>query len=111
MQGEQVKSAPKGFDKEDPNIDLLKFKQYYFMHEFKQADVNAKNFDKEVVKVFQKIRPYFDYMSDILTTDLNGRNSNHDICAIAFPFSVLKNRKELCYKKIFGKSMATLLMI
>ena len=72
MLGEQVKSSPKGFDKTDPAIDLLRHKQFYFLHELKQAEVMDKNLDKEVVKVCQKVRPFFDYMSDILTSDLNG---------------------------------------
>jgi len=29
---------------------------------------------KKVDKIFKTMRPYFDYMSDVLTTDLNGRS-------------------------------------
>lgn len=72
LMGEQVKTAPKGFDKNDPAIDLLRYKQFYFMHEFSDAEVQSNNFDKEVVKILNKTRPYIDYMTEILTTDLNG---------------------------------------
>jgi len=72
MMGQQVKSSPKGFDKNDPAIDLLRYKQFYFMHEFTDAEVQSDNFDKELVKVLNKTRPYLNYMTDILTTDLNG---------------------------------------
>lgn len=70
--GDKVKSSPKGFDKNDPAIDLLRYKQFFFMHEFSDAEVQSDNFDKEVVKVLNKTRPYLNYMTDILTTDLNG---------------------------------------
>ena len=34
LHGEQVKSAPRGFNKEDPAIDLLKYKQLLLRKEF-----------------------------------------------------------------------------
>jgi uncharacterized protein (TIGR02453 family) len=70
--GEQVKTAPKGFDKEDENIDLVKPKQFILKHDFTDKEVLSPNFHLEIVAIFQKMRPYFDLMSDFLTTNLNG---------------------------------------
>lgn len=70
--GDSVKTAPKGFSKEDPNIDLIRKKQFIFVRNFTNAEVNAPGFIDEVNKSFKAIRPYFDLMSEILTTDLNG---------------------------------------
>ena len=70
--GEQVKSAPKGYNKEHPSIDLLKYKQYYGMRLFTEKEVTSPNFYKEVVKTWKNLRPWFDYMSEILTHDANG---------------------------------------
>lgn len=70
--GDEVKTAPKGFDKGHPNIDLIKRKQYIFVRKFNDKEVLSKDFGKNVVDSFLAIRPYFDLMSDILTTDLNG---------------------------------------
>ena len=67
-----VKTAPKGFSKEDPNIDLLRLKNYFVVHNFTDAEVLSKDFQKNLVHHFKLSRPYFDYMSDLLTTDLNG---------------------------------------
>ncbi|MGW9686220.1 DUF2461 domain-containing protein [Flagellimonas sp. 2504JD1-5] len=72
--GEEVKSAPKGFDKEHPNIDLIKKKQFIFVRHFSDSEVHSKDFIGEVDKSFKAIRPYFDLMSDILTTNLNGES-------------------------------------
>lgn len=72
MQGEQVLTAPKGFAKDDPAIDLLRFKQYWFEHAFTDKEVLSKDFLKLMNQKFRSIRPFFDYMSEVLSTDLNG---------------------------------------
>ena len=74
LQGDGVKTAPKGFDKEDPNIDLIKRKQFIFVRNFTDKEVLSKAFLNEVDASFQAIRPYFDLMSSILTTNLNGES-------------------------------------
>ena len=70
--GDEVKTAPKGFNKEHPAIDLIKKKQYIFTKKYTDKDVLDANFINEVDASFKAIRPFFDYMSDVLTTDLNG---------------------------------------
>ncbi len=70
--GEGVKTAPKGFDKAHPEIDLIRKKQFIFVRNFSDAQVLSRDFINEVDHSFRAIRPYFDLMSDILTTNLNG---------------------------------------
>lgn len=70
--GDELKTAPKGFDKEHPAIDLIRKKQYIFTKKFDDKEVLSADFLDKLDKAFKTIRPYFDYMSDILTTDLNG---------------------------------------
>lgn len=72
--GDELKTAPKGFDKEDPNIDLIRKKQFIFVRHMNDKEVLASNFMEEVNNSFKEIRPYFDLMSDILTTNLNGES-------------------------------------
>ena len=74
LKGEGLKTAPKGFDKEHPYVDLLRKKQFYAMKPFADKEVTAPDFIDQVVETLQAIRPFFDYMSDVLTTDLNGRS-------------------------------------
>ncbi|WP_422859861.1 DUF2461 domain-containing protein [Flagellimonas sp. S174] len=74
IQGDGVKTAPKGFDKEHPNIDLIKRKQFIFVRNFSDKEVLSETFMEEVNKSFKAIRPFFDIMSDILTTNLNGES-------------------------------------
>jgi uncharacterized protein (TIGR02453 family) len=74
MQGERVKTTPKGFSKDHPAIDLLRYKQFWFERSFTDKEMLAKNFVHEVNKTFKAIRPFFDYVSYVLTTDLNGES-------------------------------------
>ncbi len=72
LQGEELKTSPKGFDKEDPNIDLIRKKQFIFVKHFSDQEVFSPEFKNTVNESFKTIRPYFDLMSEILTTNLNG---------------------------------------
>ncbi|WP_372974982.1 DUF2461 domain-containing protein [Muriicola sp.] len=72
--GEELKTAPKGFDKEHPDIDLIRKKQFIFVRNFTDKEVLSPGFLSEVDHSFRNIRPYFDLMSEILTTDLNGES-------------------------------------
>ncbi|MFD0797509.1 DUF2461 domain-containing protein [Maribacter chungangensis] len=74
MAGEELKTAPKGFDKEDPNIDLIRKKQFIFVKNFTDAQVTSTDFAHTVNNCFSAIRPYFDLMSNVLTTNLNGES-------------------------------------
>jgi len=76
MEGEKVTTTPKGFDKDDPAIDLLRYKQFWFTRSFTDKEVLAPGFLNRVDKTFKSIRPLFDYMSDVLSTDLNGEPIN-----------------------------------
>ena len=72
LQGEQLKTAPKGFPKDHESIDLLKYKSMYAFKEFTDKEVLSVDFQDQVLEVFLAIRPFFDVMTDMLTTDLNG---------------------------------------
>lgn len=74
LKGDELKTSPKGFDKEHPNIDLIKKKSFIFTRSFTDKEVLDVSFMKEVSKSFKAIRPYFDLMSEVLTTNLNGES-------------------------------------
>ncbi len=70
--GEQLKKAPKDFDPEDPNIELLRYKQFILKKTLSDKEVFSKKLPDILSNSFQEMRPYFDVMSEYLTTDLNG---------------------------------------
>ena len=72
--GDEVKTAPKGFSKDHNAIDLIKKKQYIFVKKFSDKEVLDESFVNQINLSFKAIRPYFDYMSDVLTTNLNGES-------------------------------------
>ncbi|MFZ4930395.1 DUF2461 domain-containing protein [Chryseobacterium sp. Mn2064] len=72
LQGDSVKTAPRGFDKNHPAIDLIRKKQFLVMRKFTDQEVLSDNFQKEAVLTLLAMRPFFDYMSEVLTTDMNG---------------------------------------
>lgn len=73
LRGEEVKTAPSGFDKNHPDIDLIRKKSFTVMRSFKDNEVLDSDFQKEVVRTFEAMRPYFDYMTEILIHDKNGQ--------------------------------------
>ena len=74
LEGDKLKNGPKDFDKEDPNIELLKYKQFMISRTFTNDEVFAPNFTKEVSNSFKRMRPFLDFMSEALTTNLNGES-------------------------------------
>jgi uncharacterized protein (TIGR02453 family) len=74
VQGESLSTAPKGFDKSHADIDLIRMKNWYFETYFTDDEVLAPDFIERIDDTFRLFRPFFDYMSDVLTTDLNGES-------------------------------------
>lgn len=74
--GEQLKTAPKGFDPGHPDIDLLRYKQFLLIQKFDDAAVLNENFSKVAGNSFREMRPFFDYMSSVLSGDSNGEDLN-----------------------------------
>jgi len=72
LTGEQVSTAPRGYTKDHPAIDLLRYKQFLLKHEFTDKEVCSPDFLYQVNDVFKKMRPFLNYMSEVLTTDANG---------------------------------------
>jgi uncharacterized protein (TIGR02453 family) len=78
LQGEELKTAPQGFDRDHPAIDLLRKKSFVVKRNFTDAAVTDDSFLQEVTHTFRAMRPYFDYMSMVLTTNLNGESILED---------------------------------
>ena len=72
LQGEQLKTAPKGFDINHEAIDLLRYKQFLIMKRFTDEEVLSPLFLEQALETCKNMRPFLDYMSEVLTTDING---------------------------------------
>lgn len=74
LKGDSLKTAPRGFDKEHPNLDFIKMKQFIVVRNFTDEEVLSRNFLAEIDDSFRAMRPFFNYMSAVLTTNLNGES-------------------------------------
>ena len=72
LNGEELKTAPKGFPKVHERIDLLKKKQFILLKHFNESEVLKNDFPKKVLDVYLEMRPFFNYMTEVLTTNENG---------------------------------------
>jgi uncharacterized protein (TIGR02453 family) len=70
----ELKTAPRGFDKEHPDVDLLRKKGFIASKSFTDEEVLSTNFINQVDESFKALRPFFNLFSDILTTNLNGES-------------------------------------
>lgn len=74
FEGAELKSAPRGFDKSHPDIDLLRKKGFIAVRNFSDKEVLSKDFLSEINRSYKALRPFFNLMSDVLTTNLNGES-------------------------------------
>lgn len=72
LAGEQLGSAPRGYAKDHQAIDLLRYKQFILKYTFTDDEVCDPGFVRRANEVFKKMRSFFDFMSEVLTSDANG---------------------------------------
>lgn len=72
LMGEQIKTTPKGYDANHEAIDLLRYKQFLLKKQFSDKEVLQPGFAKTLSDTFKQARPFLDYMSEALTSDVNG---------------------------------------
>lgn len=72
IEGDALRTAPKGFDKEHPSIALIRNKQFLLMKDYNPEEVLSADFAQEVVSTCKKMMPYLNFMSELLIFDENG---------------------------------------
>ena len=70
--GEELATVPRGYAKDHPAADLLRKKQFLLRRTFLDKEVLAPDFLEAVLKTFLAVRPWFDHMTEVLTSDGNG---------------------------------------
>ena len=74
LRGERLKTSPRGYPNDHPAIDLLRYKQFYAGREFSEREVTSAGFIDLAEETLLGLRPFFDYFSEVLTTDANGQS-------------------------------------
>ena len=70
--GDSLTTCPRGFSKDHEYISILRKKSFLFKKNYTDQEVISKDFIDKLNQDFLLTRIFLDYMSNILTTDLNG---------------------------------------
>ncbi len=63
---DKLKTAPKGYAKDHPHIELLKHKSFIVSHPFTDKEVKEKKFIRNVVETAKVIKPLNDFLRDAI---------------------------------------------
>jgi uncharacterized protein (TIGR02453 family) len=63
IDGEKLKTAPKGYPSNHPHIELLKFKSYLVVNEALDKMVLSNEFFNHVINVFKTMKPLNDFLN------------------------------------------------
>jgi uncharacterized protein (TIGR02453 family) len=66
IEGERLKTAPKGYDRAHPEIELLQLKQVTAYHHFTDQQVLAGDFPTKVLGACRVIKPFVDYLYEVI---------------------------------------------
>ena len=67
VKGNALKNVPRGYDKEHPQAEYLKFKSWYLEYEIKDKDLcDADKFLETAVNIFKAMKPFNDYLNRAL---------------------------------------------
>ncbi len=63
MTGESLKTAPKGYPKDHPNIDLLRMKSFLVSRDLTDKEVLSKDFVSKITEMYHVIHPFNQYFA------------------------------------------------
>jgi uncharacterized protein (TIGR02453 family) len=66
VQGEKLKTAPKGYDREHPEIELLCLKEVVAIQRLTDAQVLSPKFSAHVIQAFTAMKPFLDYLNSVI---------------------------------------------
>ena len=64
--GESLKTAPQGYSRDHPDIDLMRLKQVTVAYPLPDALVVSPHIIDQVVDIFALMKPFLDYLNDTL---------------------------------------------
>jgi uncharacterized protein (TIGR02453 family) len=63
IQGDQLKTAPKGYPADHPNIEFLRLKSYFVLNNVTDTEVVDAGFPEKAVAVFSAMHPFNDFLN------------------------------------------------
>jgi uncharacterized protein (TIGR02453 family) len=62
LDGEKLKTSPKGYSSDHPDIDLLRYKHYVVIKDVKDSEVKKKDYPTYVLNAFKAMKPFNDFL-------------------------------------------------
>ena len=63
LQGDQLKTAPKGYPKDHEHIEFLRYKGFYFLQQFPDSDLKKTDFVEKAVQKYRMINPFINFLN------------------------------------------------
>jgi uncharacterized protein (TIGR02453 family) len=64
-----LKTAPKGYDRTDPDIEWLRLKSFFVWRPFTDAEVLRPNFPAQVLAAWQAAQPFVHFLNEAMKTE------------------------------------------
>jgi uncharacterized protein (TIGR02453 family) len=65
ISGTQLKTKPKGFDIDHPEIELLRYKELFFLRRFTDTETSREGFIEQITEGCVLLKPYQDYLNNL----------------------------------------------
>ncbi len=63
IKGEALKTAPKGYPKDHPNIQLLRLKSFYVLKNFSDDEMTSKSAHTSILDTYRKAKKFNEYLN------------------------------------------------
>jgi uncharacterized protein (TIGR02453 family) len=63
IKGDALRTAPKGYPKDHPNIELLRLKSFYVLKYFSDKELESEGFYKQAIETYKKARKFNEYLN------------------------------------------------
>jgi uncharacterized protein (TIGR02453 family) len=65
-EGDKLKTAPAGYDRDHPDIELLRLKEVVAVQHLSDEDVLSSKFRQRTVQAFMAMKPFLDYLNSVV---------------------------------------------
>ncbi len=72
LSGEKLKTPPRGYPGDHPEIELLKYRQFIADHALTDRDVLSPRLPSHTVEVFAALKPLLDFLNDAVLPSRSG---------------------------------------
>ena len=63
-QGDKLKRKPKGYEEDNPHIELLKMKSFLVMEEMSDKDILTRDYPVKVISGFREMLPFIGFLNE-----------------------------------------------